>query len=285
MRGVVKAATQAVLYAQIQGRVNQLPYKEGQRFEKGQTLIQIDCDKYRAELAAAYAEHDVKDKVYKNNLELTKLDAVSKLDLETSEAEAKKAFAAIRVAEVNVKGCQIAAPFGGRVVGVMVNEFENVFPNDKLISLLDDTSLEIELVLPSSALNWLKRKSTFTFVVDETRRSYPAKVKEIGAAVDPASQTVKVIGAIFLHTTLNHGRHNPRGADPPTDSHAHPSGGSHASRRTDPGSQDRSRAAIPVRQRNAPADPVQAGLSAVHVAGEYGIVPRDQRLQRGGGRP
>ncbi len=34
-RGIVKAAAQAVLYAQVQGRVSMLPYKEGQRFEKG----------------------------------------------------------------------------------------------------------------------------------------------------------------------------------------------------------------------------------------------------------
>lgn len=194
-RGIVKAAAQAILYAQVQGRVSMLPYKEGQRFEKGHMLVQIDCDKYQAELAVAIAEHEVKDKVYKNNVELGKLNAVSKLDLETSEAEAKKALAAIRVAAVNVKGCQIAAPFGGRIVSVMVNEHENVFPNDKLISLLDDSSLEIELVLPSSSLSWLKRKSPFSFVVDETRRSYPARVREIGASVDAASQTIKVIGA------------------------------------------------------------------------------------------
>ena len=125
--------------------------------------------------------------MYKNNLELGKLNAVSKLDLETSAADAKKASASVRVVEINVKGCQIAAPFGGRVVSVMVNEHENVFPNDKLISLLDDTSLEIELVLPSSSLSWLKRKSPFSFVVDETRRSYPARVKEIGASVDAQS--------------------------------------------------------------------------------------------------
>ena len=193
-RGIVKAAAQAVLYAQVQGRVSMLPYKEGQRFEKGHMLVQIDCDKYQAELAVAIAEHEAKDAVYKNNVELGKLNAVSKVDLETSGSEAKKALAAIRVATVNVRGCQIAAPFGGRVVSVMVNEHENVFPNDKLISLLDDTSLEIELVLPSSSLSWLKRKSPFSFVVDETRRSYPARVKEIGASVDAASQTVKVIG-------------------------------------------------------------------------------------------
>lgn len=194
-RGIVKAAAQAVLYAQVQGRVSRLPYKEGQRFEKGHMLVQLDCDKYQAELAVAVAEHEAKDKVFKNNVELGKLNAVSKLDLETSEAEAKKASAAIRVATVNVKGCQIAAPFGGRVVSVMVNEHENVFPNDKLISLLNDRSLEIELVLPSASLSWLKRKSQFTFVVDETRRSYPAKVGEIGASVDAASQTIKVTGA------------------------------------------------------------------------------------------
>lgn len=194
MRGVVKAATQAVLYAQIQGRVSQVTYREGQRFEKGSMLVQLDCGKYRAELAVALAEHEAKDKTFQNNKELTTLKAVSTLDLEISKAEAKKAYAAIRIAEINVQGCHIAAPFSGRIVGVMVNEHENVFPNDKLLSLLDDTSLEIELVLPSSSLAWLKRKSPFTFVVDETHQEYAAKVKEIGANVDSASQTIKVIG-------------------------------------------------------------------------------------------
>lgn len=194
MRGVVRAATQAVLQTQIQGRVSRLPFREGQRFEKGSTLVQIDCDKYRAELAAAKAEHESKDKTFQNNKELTKLNAVSTLELQISEAESKKASAAIRLAEINVRYCHIAAPFSGRIVDVMVHEHENVFPNDKLLSLLDDTSLEIELVLPSSSLAWLKHKSSFMFAVDETRREYPARVREIGANVDPASQTVKVIG-------------------------------------------------------------------------------------------
>ncbi len=195
VRGIVRAATQAVLYAQIQGRVSQLPRKEGERIERGDTLAQIDCEKYRAELAGAIAEYQAKDKTFANNKELAKLNAVSTLELEISEADAKKAQASIRIAEINVASCRIAAPFSGRITGVMVNEHENVFPNDKVLSLLDDTSLEIELVLPSSSLAWLKRKARFTFTIDETRREYQAKVKEIGASIDPASQTVKVIGA------------------------------------------------------------------------------------------
>jgi membrane fusion protein, multidrug efflux system len=193
-RGIVKAVSQAVLYAQIQGRVNQVPYKEGQRFVKGATLVQLECDKYQAELAAAAAEHEGKSKTFLNNKELAKLHAVSTLDLEVSEADAKKAGATRRIAEINVRGCHLAAPFAGRIVDVMVHEHENVFPNDKLLSVLDDTSLEIELVLPSVALTWLKRQARFTFIVDETGQGYAAKVKEIGAAVDAASQTVKVTG-------------------------------------------------------------------------------------------
>lgn len=200
-RGIVKAASQAVLYAQVQGRVNHVPYKEGQRFLKGATLIQLDCDKYRAELAAASAEHDGKQKTFQNNKELAKLNAVSTLDLEISEADAKKALAAMRIAEITVRGCQLAAPFAGRVVGVMVNEHEHVFPNDKLLSVLDDTSLEIELVLPSTSLAWLRKQSKFTFAVDETHRGYPARIKEIGANVDAASQTVKVTGVFDVLPT------------------------------------------------------------------------------------
>ncbi len=194
MRGVIKAAKQAVLYASIQGRVSEVPFKEGQRFEKGSTLIALDCDRYQAELAAATAEQEAKEKTFQNNRELAKLNAVSTLEFGISQAEAKKAQATVRIAEINVRSCHIAAPFSGRVVGVMVNEHENVFPNDKLLRVLDDTSLEIELVLPSTALSWLKRQTRFTFAVDETRQAYPARVKEIGADVDAASQTVKVTG-------------------------------------------------------------------------------------------
>jgi membrane fusion protein, multidrug efflux system len=193
-RGIVKAGTQAVLYAQVQGRVNHVPYKEGQRFAKGATLVQLECDKHQAELSAAAAEHEGKSKAFQNNKELAQLNAISTIDLALSESESKKALAARRIAEINVRGCHVTAPFAGRVVGMMVNEHENVFPNDKLLSVLDDTSLEIELVLPSASLSWLKRRARFTFTVDETRQGYPARVKEIGASVDAASQTVKVIG-------------------------------------------------------------------------------------------
>lgn len=194
IRGVVKATAQATLASQVQGRISQLPFKEGQRFKKGALLVALDCSKYEAELASVQAEHRGKKKTYENNLRLAKHRAVGNLELDVSQAEAEKAFAAVKVAQVTVNGCTVRAPFPGRVVKMIVNEHENVFPNDQLISLLDDSLLEIELILPSRSLAWLKVGTPFEYAVDETGLRYPAVVQEIGANVDAASQTVKVKG-------------------------------------------------------------------------------------------
>jgi len=194
IRGVVKATAQATLASQVQGRISQLPYKEGQRFEKGALLVALDCSKYEAELASAQAEHRGKKMTYENNLRLAEHDSVGTLELDVSQAEVDKAFAAVSVAQVNVDGCTVRAPFPGRVVKMIVNKHENVFPNDQLISLLDDSLLEIELILPSRSLAWLKVGTRFEYAVDETGLRYPAVVQDIGANVDPASQTVKVKG-------------------------------------------------------------------------------------------
>jgi membrane fusion protein, multidrug efflux system len=194
IRGVVKATAQATLASQVQGRISQLPFKEGQRFKKGALLVALDCSKYEAELAIAQAEHRAKKKTFENNLRLAQHNSVGTLELEVSEAEAQKAYAAVRAAQVNVTGCTVRAPFPGRVVKTIVNEHENVFPNDQLISLLDDSLLEIELILPSKSLAWLKVGTSFEYAVDETGLRYRAVVQDIGANVDPASQTVKVKG-------------------------------------------------------------------------------------------
>jgi len=194
IRGVVKSAAQATLASQVQGRISRLPFKEGQRFKKGAVVVVLDCSKYEAELASAEAEHRAKRKTYENNLRLGEHQAVGQLELEVSQAEADKAAAAVKAAQVNVSGCIIHAPFPGRVVKTIVNEHENVFPNDQLISLLDDSVLEIELILPSKSLVWLKVGTAFEYAVDENGHRYSAVVQHIGANVDPASQTVKVKG-------------------------------------------------------------------------------------------
>ncbi len=194
IRGLVKPLTSATLSSEIPARILKLPFKHGDRFKKGQVLVQFDCALYKAELAAANATLNAEEKKYENNQQLLELNAISRIETDISETGVKKAEAEKQIADVRVRRCIVRAPYDGRVVDTFVNEHESVGPDQDLLSILSDKILEIELIIPSMWLNWLKSKVTFVFHVDETRQRYQARVSQLGASVDPVSQTIRVKG-------------------------------------------------------------------------------------------
>ena len=194
VRGVVKPSEEAVISSELQARVKRMPFRDGQWFKKGNLLVEFDCAKYWAELASAKAELEAREKTAVNNQELAKLNGIGQLEVDISESEVKQAKAAVRSANVTVRHCKITAPFSGRVVKTLVNPHESVNPYDEVMSVLNDKNFEIELILPSTSLRWITKKSPFKFFIDETQEVYVAEVVEIGARVDPVSQTIRVFG-------------------------------------------------------------------------------------------
>lgn len=194
VRGVVKPLEEAVISSELQARVKRMPFRDGQRFKKGNLLAEFDCAKYWAELAAAKAKLDAREKTAVNNQELAKLNGIGQLEVDVSEAEVKQAKAAVQSANITVRHCKITAPFSGRVVKTLVHPHETVNPYDEVMSVLNDKTFEIELILPSNSLRWVTKKHTFKFFIDETQELYLAEVVGIGARVDPVSQTIRVFG-------------------------------------------------------------------------------------------
>ena len=192
IRGVVKAQSEAVISSQIDARVVELPFRLGESFQKGDTLVGFDCAMFRAELSAARAELRSHQKTHENNLELAALDAIGALDVELSKAEADQARAKVQVAEVHTRRCAIKAPYAGRVVATHVNVYESVRSNQELLRILDDRSLELELIVPSAWVRWLDAGTEFRFRIDETAEEIPAHVLRVGAMADPVSQTIRL---------------------------------------------------------------------------------------------
>jgi hypothetical protein len=52
------------------------------------------------------------------------------------------------------------------------------------------------LTAPSRWLSWLKSGASFQVSIDDTGKTYPGKVTRLGGRVDPASQSLKVMGEI-----------------------------------------------------------------------------------------
>ncbi len=192
VRGLIKPVEKAVISSEIAAKINSIPFKAGDGFKKGSVLVDFDCSFYRADLASAEAEFKSKQNIYENNKQLLALNAISDIDVSISESEMEVARADRTMRALRVSQCKIKAPYNGRIIEVAVNEHETVPEDKELLSILNDSDLEIELIVPSNWLNWLKTGEPFSFLIDETGMTIEATVTKVGAVVDPVSQTVKL---------------------------------------------------------------------------------------------
>lgn len=196
IRGVVRAVDQAAFSTDLGARVTAVHFREGERFKAGQPLIEFDCRKPRAEAESADAVRREMQLTMDSNKLLERHQAIGRHDVEISKARVAKATAEAEALKARLDQCVVIAPFDGRIAVLGVQQHEVPGPGKPFLSIVGAERLEIELIVPSSWLTWLKPGDSFTFAIDETARSYPMAIARLGATVDPVSQMIKVIAVM-----------------------------------------------------------------------------------------
>ena len=189
-RGVVIAPRQVVLSSEINARVTRLPFRAGETFNKGDRLLAFDCRVLEAQRDKVRAERNAASRTVESNRKMAKLRSVGKLELAISEAELAQARAGVRIAELAVERCRLAAPFDGRVVRTMVRENEGVGERQELLEIVDDAVREMEVIVPATWLTWIEKDTPLTALIDETGVEVAGKVIVPGAVIDSASQSM-----------------------------------------------------------------------------------------------
>jgi len=184
------------LSSEASARIDRIATRVGEHFKKGELLIAFDCVTQRAQVARAKAVATQAEKTSAINQRLANLKSIGQLELDVSRAEVEKATAELSMADAAASKCSIAAPFGGVTVEQKAQEFQYATPGQPLLEILDDRSLEVELIAPSRWLSWLKPGYAFQVRIEETEKNYPAEITRVGGRVDPVSQTIKVFGVI-----------------------------------------------------------------------------------------
>lgn len=190
------ARDSVTLSAEIAARIASLPLREGDAFRAGQALVGFDCGLYQSQLRKAEAAADAASAVQVSNQRLADLHSIGKAELEQSQARLKEAQAEATGARLLVNRCTVTAPFAGRIARRRAAAFAYVTPGTPLLDIVETGRLELQMIVPSKWLAWLKPGAPLQVDVDELGRRVDAKVVRIGAQIDPVSQTVAVFGAI-----------------------------------------------------------------------------------------
>lgn len=196
IRVQLSAVQQTTLASGIAARINQLMVKEGDRVTKGQVLLSFDCSVLQQKLNYANASEQAARKKLTVASRLDKLNAISVAEVDQARAAVGMAQAESAVNRTMLERCTVKAPFSGRVAETKVHSWESVPEGKPLIALYDDSALELEMIVPSHWLRWLRVGTPFDVLLDETGQHYTAQISRLAATVDAVSQSVKVFGQI-----------------------------------------------------------------------------------------
>lgn len=196
IRAQFSPRNEVVISSELSAKIASLPLREGDSFRAGQSLVAFDCALFQAQLNKAQAVQEASRQSVTVNRRLAELNSVGALDLQQAEARAKEADAEVAFMRVTVSKCGITAPFAGRIAKRLVANHQYVTPSTPLLGLIDTGELEIQLIVPSRWLAWLKTGSRFSVQVDELGNTVTARVARIGARIDPVSQSVTLSGVV-----------------------------------------------------------------------------------------
>ena len=202
VRGVIQSVSKIEIRSDLNMLVTSADFRKGMAFKKDDLLVSFDCSRLKAERSAASASANATSIELRQKRTLLKHGAAGKGDVDLAGAAVSKSLAERDVIDQRMRDCTIRAPFDGRVVATSINALEMPKPGEPLLIIIDDSNLQVELVMPSQWLAKIKQNSTFSFTVDETGEELKGNVDRFGAEVDPVSQTIEVIGKLQTHSQI-----------------------------------------------------------------------------------
>lgn len=180
----------------VVGRIKGIESALGASFAAGQVLVRFDCeepvarrDMARAELAGAVETHEAK-------VRMRGLDQASDVEVALAASAAAKARAQVALGDAQVGQCDVHAPWAGRIAKAHARNAMSVNAGQPLLDLVKTGPLKLKLSVPSRWLQRMQPGVAFDVTIDETGRSYQARVSALNSRIDPVSQSIEIEAAM-----------------------------------------------------------------------------------------
>jgi membrane fusion protein (multidrug efflux system) len=150
--GSLVAAESTEILAEIDGRIEEIRFREGERVAAGQVLFRLDARELRAQLAEARARTELAKQDLERGRALKREGFISQAELDRLQADFDRGRADSERLAARLAKAEIRAPFAG-VVGARAVSPGSVITTDTVLTRIDDTSrLKVEFMVPERFL-------------------------------------------------------------------------------------------------------------------------------------
>lgn len=196
IRVLLTPSTETTLVSPFAGRVRSVNVSLGQAFPKGKQLVGFDCDEQGARLRMAEAEMASARETHEAKLRLQGLQQAGEVEVSLAAATAERARAQVALYRAQLGQCSITAPFSGRAVKIAVKSHQGVTQGQPLLEIVSDGALKLRLNVPAKWVTWLKNGTPFEVRIDETGKTYKARVTALNGRIDAVSQSIELEASI-----------------------------------------------------------------------------------------
>ena len=188
--------SETTLSSPVTAKIKMLSATIGASIASGQTLISFDCDEPVARLTMANAELAGAVESHEAKIRMQGLEQASDVEVALAASAAAKARGQVALQKAQVAQCTVVAPWSGRVAKVHVRNHMSVTPGQPMLDLVKSGPLRIKLNIPSRLIGKIRAGTLMDISIDETGKTYQARIQAFNSRVDPVSQTIEIEAAI-----------------------------------------------------------------------------------------
>ncbi|MBK9030558.1 MAG: efflux RND transporter periplasmic adaptor subunit [Myxococcales bacterium] len=220
LTGMVAAEESSDVASSVPGRVVAVLVERGAEVKFGDPLVRLDASSaslsaqsVRAQLAAAQAQERLAADECKRAQALLDKGAItrSQYDREITNCTAAAQTVAATKAQLGLVSKSISdgvvrAPFAGRVDGRWVSPGEFVAPGMRLVTLVDDDPLKVEMSVPEAYVPKVELKQAIEVrALAFPDASFPGTVTRIGAEIGRMTRSLTVEAVLAPGSSLTPG--------------------------------------------------------------------------------
>lgn len=195
--GSLRAVRGADLSLDIAGLVTDVNLKSGDDVKEGQVLLQLRSTEDEAQLRQLEATASLAEVTFNRAKQQLAVQAISKADFDTAQADLKAKQAAVAQQRVNVGRKQLRAPFAGRAGIVTVNPGTYLNSGTVIVTVQQTDPVYADFFMPQKNLSQLKVGQKVALSLDAyPGRQFEGTLTAISPKVDDQTRNVQVEATI-----------------------------------------------------------------------------------------
>jgi membrane fusion protein, multidrug efflux system len=191
--GTLRSNESISVRPEVNGRIVEIGFAEGQKVRKGQILVRLDASVERAELAQAQASLALAKANFDRAEELTRRGAGTQRALDEARWKLRNDEAAVNLVQARLEKYTLVSPFDG-VTGLRkISQGEYVSAGTEIVHLEMIDPLKVDFRVPEMFLGSVRNGQTIQVGVDAfVDRAFNGEIYAIDPLIDTAGRSIVI---------------------------------------------------------------------------------------------